>query len=93
MARYQKVLWHHDFAAEPVVLYSEIEAGLETRKVEAYRDGRLDYADGSTSTGTTGLGQVLTPTVEELNEDPEFSATAITAEEFEQVWRRATREA
>ncbi|HEV2371231.1 MAG TPA: hypothetical protein VGS19_03595 [Streptosporangiaceae bacterium] len=30
--------------------------------------------------------------VSEINEDPEFSAAAITAEEFEQVWQRATRE-
>jgi hypothetical protein len=65
--RYQKVLWHHELADEPVVLYSEIDAGFEVRKVEVYRDGRLDYADGSASTGTTGLGQVLTPAVGELN--------------------------
>ena len=33
-------------------------------RLEVYRDGRLDYADGSTSTGSTELGQVLTPAVE-----------------------------
>ncbi|MGH3296634.1 MAG: DUF6881 domain-containing protein [Trebonia sp.] len=49
------------------------DPGFEIRKVEVYLDGRHDYADGTTSTGTTGLGLVLTPRVEELNADPEFS--------------------
>lgn len=31
------------------------------------------------------------PRVDEINEDPEFSAAAITAEEFELVWMRATQ--
>jgi hypothetical protein len=89
MPRYQKVFWHHDFPDEPVVLYGEIDAGCEIRKVEVYRDGRQDYADSSRSTGTTLLSETLIPGVDEINEDPEFSAAAITAEEFEQVWRRA----
>jgi hypothetical protein len=91
MPRYQKVLWHHDHLDEPVVLYSEIDAGFEVRKVEIYRDGRHDYADLSRSTGTTALGRMLMPSADEINEDPEFSATAITAEEFERTWRRAAQ--
>jgi len=88
--RYQKVLWHHDFPNEPVTLYSEIGSGYEVRKVEIYRDGRHDYADQSRSTGTTALGEILTPRVEEINQDPQYTATAITALEFEEVWQRAT---
>jgi uncharacterized protein DUF6881 len=91
MPRYQQVRWHHDLADEPVLLYSEIDAGFEVRKVEVYRDGRLDYADGSRSTGTTMLGEKLMPGVAEINEDPQFSAAVITAAEFERVWQRATR--
>jgi hypothetical protein len=91
MPRYQKVLWHHDLPNEPAVLYSEIDAGLEVRKVEVYRDGRHDYADGSNSTGTAMLGEKMMPGVEEINEEPEFSAVSISAEEFEQAWRRATQ--
>jgi hypothetical protein len=37
------------------------------------------------------LGEKLVPGVEEINKDPEFSAAAITAEEFELVWVRATQ--
>jgi hypothetical protein len=86
-----KVFWHHDFPDEPVVLYSEIDAGLEVRKVEVYRDGRHDYADGSQSTETTLLGEGLTPSADEINADPEFTAEEISAEEFKRVWRRAVR--
>jgi hypothetical protein len=38
---------------EPVVLYSEIDAGLEVRKVEVYRDGRHDFADQAGEFNTT----------------------------------------
>jgi Domain of unknown function (DUF6881) len=89
MPRYQKVLWRHDLPDEPVALYSEIESGYEVRKVEVYRDGRYDYADRVRATGTTMLGEKLMPDVGEINQDPEFSATIITADEFETAWRRA----
>jgi hypothetical protein len=92
MIRYQKVIWHHDLPDEPIELYSEIERGLEVRKIEVYRDGRCDHADGSRSRGTTVLGQEVVPTVDEINEDPEFSASNINAEEFEAVWRSAVRD-
>ncbi len=91
MRRYQKVFWHHDLQGEPVVLYSEIDAGYEVRKVEVYRDGRHDYAGASQSAGTTVLGEKVMPDVDEINEDPEFSAEEISAEEFERVWNRATQ--
>lgn len=93
MRHYQKVLWRHNRPDEPVALYSEIDSGFEVRKIEVYRDGSHDYADQSRSTGATVLGEKVMPGMDEINEDPEFSAATITAEEFEQVWRRATRDA
>lgn len=90
MTRYQKVVWHHDHPDEPVVLYSEVDSGFEVRKVEVYQDGRHEYADGSRLTGTTMLGEKMMPSVEEIDEEPEFSAEAISAEDFERAWRRAT---
>lgn len=90
MPRYQKVLWHHNYPDEPVMLYSEIDSGFEIRKIEVYRDGRRDYADRSHSTGTTMLGEKMIPGMDEIRGDPDFSAVAIAAEEFEEMWRRAT---
>jgi hypothetical protein len=90
MTRYQKVYWHHESSDEPVVLYSEVDdSGWETRKVEAYRDGRQDFGDASRSTGTTMLGKVVTPSVEEIDAQQEFSAAEISHDEFESIWRRA----
>jgi hypothetical protein len=90
MARYLKVIWHHDFVDEPVLLYSEVGTdGYESRKVELYRDGRGDYADGSSSTGDTELGEIPIPSVEEMAAQAEFTPFVIDSEEFEAVWRRA----
>jgi hypothetical protein len=91
MPRYLKVIWHHDHPDEPVLLYYEIESGFETRKVEVFRDGRHDYADRSRATGTTALSDQVIPEVDDINEDPEFTAAPVTAEEFERVWQRATQ--
>jgi len=84
-----KVTWHHDSPGEPVYLYSEIEERREVRKVEAYLDGTMDYADESGGTGTTFLSETLMPTTDEIAQDPQFTADSLTREEFEAVWRRA----
>ena len=56
--RYQRVDWHHDLEDEPVVLFSEIGSdNHERRKVDQYRDGRLDFADNERATGSTLLGE------------------------------------
>lgn len=94
MARYQQVAWRHQLHDEPVVLYSEIsDDGIETRKVEEYRDGRLDYAGEGRSTGTTFLSEKRMPTLEEIAQQSEFDPRVITAAEFEAIWRRATSQA
>lgn len=88
--RYQKARWLHDLEDEPVVLYSESDDdGTEVRKVEAYRDGRMDLADAVTRTGSTRLSETKMPTLGEINAQEEFVAEAITANEFETVWKRA----
>lgn len=93
MARYQRVMWRHDFADEPVVLYSEIgEDGIETRKVDEYPDGRLDYASVGKSTGTTFLSEKRMPAIEEIAQQGEFEPRVITKEDFEAVWDRAVHQ-
>jgi hypothetical protein len=90
MTRYMKVHWIHDFADEPTLIYSEIDQGIETRKVESFPDGHLDFASVDASSGSTILAEGLLPTVEDLASDPEFEPEAISREEFEVVWTRAT---
>jgi hypothetical protein len=68
MSRYQKVIWHHDFLDEPVLLYSE----RGTRKVDVYRDGRRDFPDRSRRTGTARLSEAPMPSMEEIAAYAEF---------------------
>jgi hypothetical protein len=89
--RYLKVRWLHHLVEEPMVLYSELdESAYECRKVEVYRGGRHDYADQSTSTGTTMLGTVPVPEIAVIAAEDEFDPCLITRAEFERVWVRAT---
>lgn len=77
--RYQRVIWQHDHEEEPAVLWSEIgRDGFERRKANQYRDGRLDFADENTSTGTTLLGGQPIPTLKELNAEKEFTAAPVS---------------
>lgn len=91
MNRYQKVIWRHELGDEPVALYSEIDAtGAELRKVDEYRDGRLDVADHASETGTTQLSVSEMPSLDEINQQSEFSAQQIDAATFERIWITAT---
>ena len=88
--KYIRVNWHHNFPDEPVLLYSEIdEDRYEVRKVEVYRDGRCDFADAVSSTGTTMLGEIPTPALEEIREEGGFEPVEIGADEFEMMWKKA----
>ncbi|MGR6914329.1 DUF6881 domain-containing protein [[Actinomadura] parvosata] len=90
MVWYLRVEWHHDFPEEPVALYSEIDDdGYETRKVQLFRDGRLEWADATTETAMTGLSEVPVDSVEEIATQDEFSVAIITKEEYERLWRQA----
>lgn len=65
--RYLMVRWIHDLCDEPVELYSELDdADYEIRKVEIYRDGRRDFADEASSSGSTMLGEGPLPSLEEI---------------------------
>jgi hypothetical protein len=89
--RYQRIVWHHELEDEPVVLYSEIDDdGVERRKVDAYRDGTLHFADHVTSTGSTRLSDQPMPSLAEITAQAGFDGEAIDGEEFARVWRRAT---
>ena len=91
---YMKVLWRHNMPNEPVELYSELDDGrYEVRKVEIFGDGRRYFADSQRSSGTTVLGEGPLPTFEEIAEQEEFSPTAISCTDFENVWRRALEDA
>lgn len=87
---YIRVRWLHNSPASPVLLYSELNPELwELRKVEVYKDGRADFADREEQSGSTKISIEPLPTLEEIASDPEFEPVAISAEEFESVWKQA----
>jgi hypothetical protein len=89
---YQRVVWHHDHDDEPVVLWSEVgDNGYERRKVDEYRDGRLDWAGETAHTGATLLGDQRVPPLDEINADDAFKAVAISPKDFHVIWVRARR--
>lgn len=91
MLNYLRVEWHHRYLNEPVLMFSEICDGIEVRKIEIYRDGRMDYADRVKESGSTHLSATPMPPIEEIAAKPEFSPAEIEPDEFEALWQKATR--
>jgi hypothetical protein len=53
--------------------------------------GAWDYADGNRCTGSTLLGDQPIPSLDEIDADEEFTATAVTRSDFEKIWAHATQ--
>jgi hypothetical protein len=88
---YWKVDWLHDFPSEPTRIYSEVgQDGYEVRKVQYYRDGRRLKADELHESAEIGLSEIPVGTIEEVARQPEFSASLINRDEFEQAWTNAS---
>lgn len=90
MLAYLKVIWHHDFSDEPVVMLSEVRDGWEVRKVEKFRDGSAQCAGPTGASGDT-LSEVPLPTPDEIARDPQFTVEPTDADEFEAEWDAAIR--
>jgi hypothetical protein len=91
---YLLVKWNHEHPDEPVVLYSELdERRTERRKIDIFPDRRWGYADEQEEVGGTILGEAPTPSIEQINADPQFDAKEIEEAEFEKLWaaRRGAR--
>lgn len=88
--RYQRVRWYQGSREHPVLLYSEIDDdGWEVRRVDEYTSGHRDVASANIETGHTFLAEDRVPSLDEINEDPQFEGVTITAQEFEAVWADA----
>jgi hypothetical protein len=92
--QYIDVLWKHQFDEEPVRLVSELDVDRsELRKLEFFRDGTVDAADGGRETPRTRLGIGAVPPLDEINQDSQFEGSAITEDEFEAMWLEHARRA
>ncbi|MFE7802521.1 DUF6881 domain-containing protein [Nocardia sp. NPDC057440] len=85
-----KVAWYHDFEDEPVLYFHEFGPDdYETRRVQAYRDGHLEWADENHETDMAGLAEIPIALIEEIASQPEFDAEEISREQFEAEWSTA----
>jgi hypothetical protein len=88
---WQMVTWHGAAGDSPVLLFAEIEAGWELRKVDLFDDGRLARAGANEADGSTVLGAATVPSIGEIDDFAEFSAVEVTREVFEAIWTAAAR--
>ena len=81
----------HSPSDDPVDLYSELDGERnEVRKVDVYLDGRTELADELRELGTL-LSELPIPALADIAQDPQFLPRVITKEEFEKIWREATK--
>lgn len=87
--KYLKVKWLHDSNDYPIEMYSELDSKRnEIRKVEIFPDDSIGYAENASSFGKTILGKVPIPSIQEINEDPQFIAMEITKDSFDNIWNK-----
>jgi hypothetical protein len=91
--RYVKVYWDHSLANEPMLLFSECsDEGWEIRKIETFRNGRTQSADGtSPDVSSTRLGLAPVPSVAVIAQQFEFRPFEIDKIEFEEAWNKAMK--
>jgi hypothetical protein len=90
VTRYLRVRWDHDPSDDPIVLYHELDdQQRETRRVELFEDGRLQWADQAGPDAPTSVSLEPLPALEEIRDQPEFSVSEISRPAFEEVWARA----
>ena len=83
------VEWKHDFADEPVTIYSEMDLQRwERRKIEVFRNGSVGLASPSAHFGDSYLSEAPLPSLDEINADPQFRGRKISSAEFRRLWNQ-----
>ena len=72
---------------------TDLHKKYDNPKLEFFPDGTVDAADSDRETSRTRLGIGAVPSLEEINQDPQFEASAITGEAFEALWLEHARPA
>ncbi|MBB5663480.1 hypothetical protein GGE68_001656 [Rhizobium leguminosarum] len=81
------MIWKIDAPEEPFEILTEIdELNMEARKVHLYPDGHRERADAQNHDVDTELSCEPFPTVDEINQDPQFVASDMSQEDFEREW-------
>jgi hypothetical protein len=85
--RYVRVIWKINKPQHPVEILTEIdESNMETRKVHIFPDAHRERADAQKHEADTELSYEPFPSIDEINEDPQFVASNMSKDEFEREW-------
>jgi hypothetical protein len=88
---YFHCIWFAANEDEPIEWYDELDASrCSIRCIRRYRDDRLEAFSYATDDWRDKMPEGSLPTVEVINQNPEFAATEISKDEFEVIWRQAT---
>ena len=84
MSSYIKWIWKQHDLEFPSIFFMELdEERWDTRRVEVFPDGRTGFAGPDDRSHETWLGETAIAPLSEINEDPMFEATEISAADFE----------
>ncbi|MGR9436137.1 DUF6881 domain-containing protein [Rhizobium leguminosarum] len=87
--RYVRVIWKINKPEHPFEILTEIdELDMETRKVHLYPDGHRERADANNHDVDTELSYEPFPSIDEINQDPQFVASAMSQDDFEREWAK-----
>ena len=76
---------------EPVIIVSEFDdSGIENRRVEIWRSGRISWAGDEGSSGDTAAGTYQFIQMDQFDDEP-YLAVEITKEEFDTHWALALK--
>lgn len=76
---------------EPVIIVSEFDdSGIENRRVEIWRSGRISWAGDEGSSGDTVAGTYQFIQMDQFDDEP-YLAVEITKEEFDAHWALALK--
>ncbi len=87
---YQKVAWNHDSPKFPIEILSELDhERYEMRKIELFRDGRINLAGPEGTPSEEYLSENPFPSDEIIAKQPHLKLLPTSKEEFEQLWQVA----
>lgn len=90
---YISIDWKHNFADEPIKIYSEMDSeGWEKRKIEIFADGSMAFASPESHFGDSYLSEAQLPSLSEINSDPQFRGRKIEQTEFGRLWSQLVQQ-
>ena len=91
MSQYILSDWRNDSPDDPSIMFVQIDSErYPERIIDVFRDGRAETTVCQSESGEALVDITETPTLQEINDQDEFTACYVGASVFEGVWQEAT---